>query len=95
MSRPMLTLTTILTTLVLGAAAVAPAHAAEPTERREAMREKLKDMTPEQKAEMREKAKARWDAMTPEQQAAAKKRMAERHPKLKDRQSDQAKPAAD
>lgn len=82
MSHP---LQNLLTTLMIGMAAVSSAHAADTSERREAMREKIKSMSPEDKAAMREKAKARWDAMTPEEQAAAKKRMAERHPERKAR----------
>jgi chlorite dismutase len=40
-------------------------------EQREAVREKLQSLTPEQKAE----AKARWEAMTPEERAKAKERL--------------------
>ncbi|MCK7493957.1 MAG: hypothetical protein MZW92_23830 [Comamonadaceae bacterium] len=54
------------------------------------MREKLQNMTPEEKAAAKEKARAKWEAMTPEQQAAAKKRFAERHPKAAERAQDKA-----
>lgn len=76
----------------LAIALAAPAFAQTPVapEQREAMREKMKNMTPEEKAEAKAKAKARWDAMTPEQQAAAKKRFAERHPKAAERLKEQA-----
>lgn len=71
-------LTILLAATVL--AATATAQAQVPNERREAMREKMKNMTPEEKAAAKEKARAKWESMTPEQQAAAKKRFAERHP---------------
>jgi hypothetical protein len=77
------TLSTLLAAvLVAGSASAAFAQTtATPAERREAVREKLQNMTPEEKAAAKEKARAKWDAMTPEQQAAAKKRFAEKHPK--------------
>ncbi len=62
--------------LVAGTSTVAVAQ--QPS--REAMREKIKNMTPEQKAAAKEKMRAKWEAMTPEEQAAAKKRFAEKHP---------------
>jgi hypothetical protein len=66
------------TLLVAGTSTVALAQPAQPN--REAMREKMKNMTPEEKAAAKEKMRAKWESMTPEQQAAAKKRFAERHP---------------
>ena len=71
-------LTILLAATVL--AATATAQAQVPHERREAMREKMKNMTPEEKAAAKERARAKWESMTPEEQAAAKKRFAERHP---------------
>jgi hypothetical protein len=84
------TLTTLLAVAALGLTALAPAHAIGAGEKREAMREKFKNMTPEEKAAAKEKAKARWAAMTPEQQAAAKKRFAEKHPKAAERAKEKA-----
>jgi hypothetical protein len=70
------------------------AYAQTPAERREAMRERIQNMTPEEKAAAKEKARARWESMTPEEQAAAKKRFAERHPKAAERAKEKAAPAA-
>lgn len=83
MIRPLST----LLAMVLAAGAASTTLAAQPT--REELRERVQNMTPEQKAAAREKARARWESMTPEQRAAAKQRFAERHPdaarRLKDR----------
>jgi hypothetical protein len=73
------TLTALLAAVVAGLAFTAPVHAASDA-RREAIKERFQNMTPEEKAAAKEKARAKWDAMTPEQQAAAKKRFAEKHP---------------
>jgi hypothetical protein len=70
------------------------AHAQSPAEQREAVRERIQNMTPEEKTAAKEKARARWEAMTPEEQAAAKKRFAERHPKAAERAKDKAAGAA-
>jgi hypothetical protein len=80
----------LLAALMLTLAGGAFAQPAATPEQREAMREKMKNMTPEEKAAAKEKAKAKWDAMTPEEQAAAKKRFAERHPKAAERMKDKA-----
>lgn len=78
--------------LVVGTSTAALAQPAQPS--REAMREKLKNMTPEEKAAAKEKMRAKWESMTPEEQAAAKKRFAERHPdaakRLKEKAADGA-----
>jgi hypothetical protein len=78
--------------LVAGTSTMAAAQPAQPS--REAMRERMKNMTPEEKAAAREKMRARWESMTPEEQAAAKKRFAERHPesakRLKEKAADGA-----
>jgi hypothetical protein len=88
------TLTTLFAALlVAGASSTAFAQAASAPAapgKREAMREKMQNMTPEEKAAAREKAKAKWDSMTPEEQAAAKKRFAERHPKAAQRAQEKA-----
>lgn len=47
--------------------------------------ERLKSMSPEERAAAKEKAKARWDSMSPEEQEAAKKRFAEKRPRLAER----------
>lgn len=83
----------LLAALVLAFAGHA-AHAQTPVEKREAMRERIQNMTPEEKAAAREKARAKWESMTPEQQAAAKKRFAERHPKAAERAKEKAASAA-
>lgn len=70
------TLAAVVTTFGLAGAV----HAATP-EQKEAIKEKVASMTPEEKAAAKEKAKAKWDSMTPEEQAAAKKRFAEKHPR--------------
>ncbi len=89
------TLTTLLAAmLVAGTSTAAFAQAATPAEKREAVREKIQNMTPEEKAAAKEKAKAKWDSMTPEEQAAAKKRFAERHPKAAQRAQEKAASAA-
>lgn len=88
------TLTTLIAAATLGLTALAPAHAMSQGEKREAMREKFQNMTPEEKAAAKEKAKAKWDAMTPEQQAAAKKRFAEKHPKAAEKAKEKAASAA-
>lgn len=85
-----MTVRPLLAALILTFAGGAFAQPAATPEQREAMREKMKNMTPEEKAEAKAKAKARWDAMTPEEQAAAKKRFAERHPKAAERLKEQA-----
>jgi hypothetical protein len=87
-ARPLLA--ALVITLAGGAAFAQPAS----TDRREAVREKLQNMTPEERAAAKEKARAKWEAMTPEQQAAAKKRFAERHPKAAKRAQDKAASAA-
>jgi uncharacterized Zn finger protein (UPF0148 family) len=87
-------LAALFAALVVGVSAAAPAYAATPAEKREAVREKLADMTPEEKAAAKEKAKAKWDAMTPEEQAAAKKRFAEKHPKAAEKAQEKAASAA-
>lgn len=78
--------------LVAGTATVALAQPAQPN--REALRERMKNMTPEEKAAAKEKMRAKWASMSPEEQAAAKKRFAERHPdgakRLKERAADGA-----
>lgn len=66
--------------MLLAAGAVTVAMAAQPVPDREAMRERLQSMTPEQRAAAKEKMRERWASMTPAQQEAAKKRFAERHP---------------
>lgn len=80
----------LIAALAITLAGGAFAQSTAAPERREAMREKMKDMTPEEKAAAREKAKARWESMTPEQRAAAKKRFAERHPKAAKRAQEKA-----
>lgn len=79
----------LLAAIVLALAGHA-AYAQTPAERREAMRERMQNMTPEERAAAKEKARAKWDSMTPEEQAAAKKRFAERHPKAAERAKDKA-----
>lgn len=59
-----------------------------------AARERLQQMTPEQRAEMREKMRQKWESMTPEQREAAKKRMAERHPDAGKRVQERARQGA-
>ena len=80
----------IAAVLVAGTSTVALAQ--QPS--REAMREKIKNMTPEQKAAAKEKLRAKWEAMTPEEQAAAKKRFAEKHPDAARRIQDKGTAAA-
>lgn len=86
------TLTTLLAALIVaGTSTAAFAQAASsPATKREAVREKMQNMTPEEKAAAKEKAKAKWDSMTPEEQAAAKKRFAEKHPKAAQRAQEKA-----
>lgn len=84
------TLTTLLAAATLALTALASAHATEASDKREARREKLQNMTPEERAAAKEKAKAKWDSMTPEQQAAAKKRFAEKHPRAAERAKEKA-----
>jgi Protein of unknown function (DUF3106) len=78
--------------LAVVALSIAGTAFAQPTaaEKREAVREKVQNMTPEEKAAAKEKARAKWESMTPEEQAAAKKRFAERHPKAAERMKDKA-----
>jgi hypothetical protein len=86
MKRSLTTLFAAL--LVAGTSCAALAQPAQPS--REAMREKMKNMTPEERAAAKEKARARWESMTPEEQAAAKKRFAERHPEAAKRLKEKA-----
>lgn len=81
-------LSILLAATVLAATATAQAQA--PNERREAMREKMKNMTPEEKAAAKEQARAKWESMTPQEQAAAKKRFAERHPGAAEKMKEKA-----
>ncbi|MCP5272007.1 MAG: DUF3106 domain-containing protein [Burkholderiaceae bacterium] len=67
----------LITALVLAVAAVGAAQA-QPD--REALRERMQNMTPEQKAAMKEKLREKWASMTPEEREAARQRMAERRP---------------
>lgn len=77
--------------LTLAAAAVLPALAQSPSpERREAMKQRWEQMTPEQKEAAKEKLRQRWEKMTPEEREAAKKRFAERNPEAAARLADQA-----
>lgn len=87
-----MTKTPLLAALIAAAAAALPAHAATDTQR-EAARERMQNMTPEEKAAAREKMKEKWQSMTPEQQEAAKKRFRERHPEAAKRM-DEKKGAA-
>jgi hypothetical protein len=80
----------LIAALAIVLAGGAFAQPAATSEQREAMREKIKNMSPEEKAAAREKARARWESMTPEQQAAAKQRFAQRHPKAAERAKEQA-----
>lgn len=70
-------LSTLFAAAVLAAATVTPVHA-QPA--KEAARERLQQMTPEERAAMREKMRQKWESMTPEEREAAKKRFAERRP---------------
>jgi Protein of unknown function (DUF3106) len=79
----------LLAVLALSFAGAALAQTA-PAEKREAVREKLQNMTPEERAAAKEKARARWEAMTPEEQAAAKKRFEKRHPKAAEKMKEKA-----
>ena len=78
--------------LVAGTSTVALAQSTPSN--REAMREKMKNMTPEERAEAKEKMRAKWESMSPEEQAAAKKRFAERHPEKAKRLQEKAAAAA-
>ncbi|MBP6775829.1 MAG: DUF3106 domain-containing protein [Piscinibacter sp.] len=83
------------TLLVLACGPLAAAPASAPTDaQREAVRERWKQMTPEEQAAAKAKAKAKWDSMTPEEQAAAKKRFAEKHPRAGERGQSRHAPAA-
>ncbi|RVT50207.1 DUF3106 domain-containing protein [Rubrivivax albus] len=64
--------------LLLSAAAASGLAQAQPD--REALRERMQNMTPEQKAAMKEKLREKWASMTPEDREAARQRMAERRP---------------
>lgn len=63
-------------------------------EQRQLARDKLKSMTPEERAQAREQAKARWDAMSPEEREAAKKQMADKRAQAKERSAERSATAA-
>ena len=71
--------------LVAGSSTVALAQPAAG-----AMREKVKNMTPEEKAAAKEKMRAKWESMSPEEKAAAKKRFAEKRPEAAKRMKERA-----
>lgn len=68
----------LITALLLSAAAASGLAQDQPN--REAMRERMQNMTPEQKAALKEKLREKWASMTPEEREAARQRMAERRP---------------
>lgn len=68
----------LITALLLAAAVAGGVAHAQPD--REALRERMQNMTPEQKAAMKEKLREKWASMTPEEREAARQRMAERRP---------------
>lgn len=84
------TLTLLLAAVLLAGVSGAALAEDAPATKREAMREKMQNMTPEEKAAAKEKARAKWESMTPEEQAAAKKRFAERHPNAAKRAQEKA-----
>jgi hypothetical protein len=76
----MKTRTLVIVAAALTAALSGLAQAQPSPQAKEAMRERVQQMTPEERAAMKEKMRQRWESMTPEEREAAKKRFAERHP---------------
>lgn len=76
----MKTRTTVILAAALMASLAGLAHAQPSPQAKEAMRERVQQMTPEERAAAKEKMRQRWESMTPEEREAAKKRFAERHP---------------
>jgi cyanophycin synthetase len=66
--------------LAAGSTLAQTATAPAPSASAAAMREKMKNMTPEERAAKKAEMKTKWDAMTPEQQAAAKQKFSGKHP---------------
>ncbi len=88
------TLSLIVFTASIAVAAMG-AHAQTATpEQKAVVKEKLKSMTPEERAEARKRARAKWDSMSPEEQEAARKTFAEKRPRLAERMANRQGGAA-